>query len=115
MPFMVLNALYQGGHEIKAVVTREDKARGRKKQLQPTPVKARSLELGIPVYTPSDVNDPAFIEILKETGAEVIVVSAFGHLLKSELLSAFPPGSYQYSWFVVASVPWRVSYECGTP
>lgn len=87
-----LNALYQGGHEIKAVVTREDKARGRKKQLQPTPVKARSLELGIPVYTPSDVNDPAFIEILKETGAEVIVVSAFGRLLKSELLSAFPLG-----------------------
>ena len=104
-----LNALYQGGHEIKAVVTREDKARGRKKQLQPTPVKARSLELGIPVYTPSDVNDPAFIEILKETGAEVIVVA------KIRIVICFSPGSYQYSWFVVASVPWRVSYECGTP
>ncbi|MEE0776409.1 MAG: methionyl-tRNA formyltransferase [Bacillota bacterium] len=87
-----LNALYNAGHEIKAVITREDKIRGRKKQPQPTAVKARAMELGLTVYTPSNVNDSDFIATLKDTGAELIIVSAFGRLLKSEILSALPLG-----------------------
>lgn len=87
-----LNALFESHHEIVAVVSREDKAKGRKKQLQPTALKARALELDIPVYTPKDVNAPGFLEELKALGADVIVVSAFGRILKKELLELLPYG-----------------------
>ena len=44
-----LKGLLDGGKEICAVVTREDKPRGRGNVMTPTPVKALALEYGIPV------------------------------------------------------------------
>ena len=87
-----LNALAASHHEIVAVVSREDKIKGRKKQLQPTDVKKRALELNLPVYTPKNVNDAAFLEELKTLDADIIVVSAFGRILKSEILNLLPYG-----------------------
>lgn len=87
-----LNALHQSNHEVVAVVSRIDKSKGRKKQLQPTELKLRALELNIPVYTPEKVNDPAFLSELKALDADIIVVSAFGRILKSELLQLLPYG-----------------------
>lgn len=87
-----LNALAESHHEIVAAVSREDKIKGRKKQLQPTALKARALELGIPVYTPKNVNAPEFLDELKTLNADVIVVSAFGRILKKEILELLPYG-----------------------
>jgi methionyl-tRNA formyltransferase len=81
-----LDSLVKSSHKVVAAVSRVDKIKGRKKQLQPTALKKRALELNIPVYTPENVNDPAFLEELKSYNADVIVVSAFGRILKSELL-----------------------------
>ncbi|MBQ1252317.1 MAG: methionyl-tRNA formyltransferase, partial [Firmicutes bacterium] len=49
-----LDALAESHHEVIAAVSRVDKIKGRKKQLQPTALKQRALELGIPVYTPDN-------------------------------------------------------------
>ena len=87
-----LDALTASAHEVVAVVSRVDKAKGRKKELTPTELKKRALELGLPVYTPKDVNDPEFLAFLKTLGADVIVVSAFGRILKTALLSLPPRG-----------------------
>lgn len=87
-----LDALWESHHEIVAAVSREDKIKGRKRQLQPTALKARALELGIPVFTPRDVNAPDFLAELKALDADVIVVSAFGRILKKELLELLPYG-----------------------
>lgn len=87
-----LNALAESHHEVIAAVSRVDKIKGRKKQLQPTALKQRALELGIPVYTPDNVNAPEFLEELKGLGADVIVVSAFGCILKKDLLELLPYG-----------------------
>lgn len=87
-----LDALMESHHEIVGVVSREDKIKGRKKQLQPTALKKRALEWNLPVYTPSNVNDPAFLAELKASNADVIVVSAFGRILKKELLELLPYG-----------------------
>ncbi|MDA0965258.1 MAG: methionyl-tRNA formyltransferase, partial [Cyanobacteria bacterium] len=46
-----LDALVNGGHELVGVVTQPDRRRGRGKALVPSPVKARAMELGIPVFT----------------------------------------------------------------
>ncbi len=87
-----LDALMESGHEVVAAVSRADKSQGRKKQLRPTALKARALERGLPVYTPENVNDFAFYETVKELQADVIVVSAFGGILKKELLEVCPYG-----------------------
>lgn len=76
-------------HEVTAVVTQPDKARGRSGKLIFTPVKELAVAHGIPVYTPQRVKDPEFIKILREIPCDVIVVVAFGQLLSKEILD-FP-------------------------
>lgn len=44
-----LEALHNSHHEIVAVVSGADKRRGRGNELMPTPVKAKAMELGLPV------------------------------------------------------------------
>ena len=50
-----LDALVAAGHELVGVVSQPDRRRGRGKQLVPSPVKARALELGLPVFTPERI------------------------------------------------------------
>ena len=47
-----LRALVEAGHEVVAVVTQPDKAKGRSKELLPPPVKVCALSYGIPVMQP---------------------------------------------------------------
>ena len=81
-----LDALYEAGHEILAAVSQPDRPKGRHSVLQPTPVKQRAEELGIKVLQPEDPNAPGFLQELRELKPEVIVVTAYGRLLKKELL-----------------------------
>ena len=73
-------------HEVTAVVTQPDKARGRSGRLVYTPVKEVAVEAGIPVYTPQRVRSQEFIEQLKTIPCDVIVVIAFGQILPKEVL-----------------------------
>ena len=52
-----LSALIDGGHNITAVVTGEDKPRGRGNVMTPTATKRLAEEKGIPVYTPKTLKD----------------------------------------------------------
>ena len=54
----VLEALIAAGHEIVLAVTQPDKAAGRSKALQPSPVKSCALAHGIPVFQPERVRRP---------------------------------------------------------
>ena len=76
-----LRQLIEDGHEISAVITREDKPRGRGNVMTPTPVKTLALEHGIPVHTPATLRDEAFAEILESYKPEIIVVVAYGKIL----------------------------------
>ena len=76
-----LARLIDDGHGVCAVITREDKPRGRGNVMTPTPVKTLALEHGIPVYTPATLRDNAFAELLKQYNPEIIVVVAYGKIL----------------------------------
>lgn len=82
----VLQGLVDGGHEIAAVVTGEDKVRSRGKKLTPTPTKALAEELGIPCYTPSTLRDESFSGLLSEIDPDLIAVVAFGKILPKSVL-----------------------------
>lgn len=81
-----LKKLIEDGHNIAAVVTREDKPRGRGNVMTPTPTKALALENSIPVYEPKTLKDEAFQAVLDEISPELIVVVAFGKILPKSVL-----------------------------
>lgn len=72
--------------EVALVVSQEDKRKGRGKKVTKTPVKVKAEELGLEVYQPQDVNSSDSIEILKEIGADIIVVVSYGQILKKEII-----------------------------
>ena len=74
-------------HEVTAVITQPDKARGRSGKLTFTPVKQCAVEHDIPVYTPVRVKEKEFIDELKNIPCDVIVVVAFGQILPKEILT----------------------------
>lgn len=82
----VLQELFDSEHEVTAVVTQPDKARGRSGKLVFTPVKQFATEHGIPVYTPVRVKSPEFVEELSGIPCDVMVVVAFGQILSKEIL-----------------------------
>lgn len=87
-----LNQLLASSHEVVSVVTQPDRPKGRGKKLQFTPVKEKALEKGIPVYQPEDINHPDFVSLLKDIAPDLMVVVAFGQLLKEDLLNLPPLG-----------------------
>lgn len=81
-----LKALIAAGHEITAVVTQPDKAKGRSNKLIFTPVKEVAVEHGIPVMQPKRIKTPEAIAELGQYEADVYVVAAFGQILSQEIL-----------------------------
>jgi len=110
-----LNALQAAGHQLVGVVSQPDRRRGRGKELMPSPVKARALELGIPVFTPERIRrQPELQAELASLGADLSVVVAFGQILPPEVL-AQPPlgcwnghGSLLPRWRGAAPIQWSL-------
>lgn len=72
--------------EVVGIATQPDRPQGRKRTMQPTPVGAWCQQHGVPVQQPESVNRPEFVQWLATLELELIVVFAFGQLLKEPLL-----------------------------
>jgi methionyl-tRNA formyltransferase len=81
-----LDALAASPHEVVAVVTQPDRARGRGQRVSAAPVKARALELGLPVLQPERLRDDQFLAAFDTFGADLAVVAAYGRILPQALL-----------------------------
>lgn len=81
-----LAALADAGHEIIAVFTQPDKAKGRSKALVPTPVKEKAMELSIPVYQPEKLREEENVRLIQDLNPDVIVVAAYGQILPVSIL-----------------------------
>lgn len=71
-------------YDVVGVVTQPDRAAGRGKKVAMPAVKSAALELGIPVIQPEKMKDS--LDQLKEWDPEMIVVFAFGKILRPSLL-----------------------------
>ncbi|MEX2478555.1 MAG: methionyl-tRNA formyltransferase [Gracilimonas sp.] len=78
-----LEQIHRSEHTIKAVVSNVDKRRGRGSKTSPTPLKAKALELGLPVIEVEDLKSPKFAEKLQALDADLFVVVAFRILPKA--------------------------------
>ena len=77
--------------EVTLVLTRPDAVRGRGRALVPSPVKARALELGLPVREAARVTSEVMDE-LRSAAPDVICVAAYGCILPDEVLALAPGG-----------------------
>jgi methionyl-tRNA formyltransferase len=71
---------------VVGVVTQPDRASGRGRELKAPPVKTLALELGIPVMQPERLRLPEAMEQLRAWAPELIVVAAFGQILRKDVL-----------------------------
>jgi methionyl-tRNA formyltransferase len=89
-----LAALVAAGHDVALVVSQPDKVRGRGRKPSPTPVRALAdrLNLGHTVLERGRVAREALYEHVLDLAPEVVVVVAFGHILREPLLHGAPFG-----------------------
>ena len=80
-----LRALAQD-YEVAGVITQPDRASGRGREIKMPPVKTLALELGIPVMQPEKLRAPEAMQQLLAWNPDLIVVAAFGQILKRDVL-----------------------------
>ncbi len=87
----VLNAL-AGRYPVTGVVTQPDRPAGRRRTLVPPPVKEAAQTLGIPVFQPEKLRTPEALAQLQQWKPDLIVVAAYGQILRPEVLNLPPHG-----------------------
>ena len=73
-------------YDVLGVVTQPDRASGRGRELKPPPVKLLAQELDIPVIQPEKLRQAEAMEQLRLWNPDLIVVAAFGQILKKDVL-----------------------------
>ncbi len=73
-------------YQVVGVVTQPDRASGRGRELKAPPVKLLAQELNIPVIQPQKLREPEAMQQLREWNPDLIVVAAFGQILKKDVL-----------------------------
>lgn len=81
-----LEKLINSKHKVEAVVTQPDNPSGRHQKLLPTPIKSLALKYKLPVYQPSNLKSKEFLKNLKDIGADLFVVVAYGKILTKDIL-----------------------------
>jgi len=85
-----LIALHQADYEIPLVLSRPDARRSRRGELQPSPVKAAAIDLGLGVA--DSIDDLAGVD------ADLAVVVAYGRIIPTSLLERLAMVNTHFSW-----------------
>jgi methionyl-tRNA formyltransferase len=85
----VLARLAVSDHPPALVLSRPDRPRGRGRRLAAPPVAERARALGIALEQPERVNEPPVLARIEQAEPEVLIVCAFGALIREPLLSAY--------------------------
>jgi methionyl-tRNA formyltransferase len=83
-----LSQLREAGHEIALVVTQPDRLGGRGMRTLPSAIKLQATEMHLPVFQPERIRTEEAQARIREVGAEVMVVVAYGQILPASLIEA---------------------------
>jgi methionyl-tRNA formyltransferase len=83
---IILSALHAYGQNIVGVVTQPDKRVGRGRTMQSSPVKKLADNLAIQCWQPTRLNTEAFSDLLDHLTPKLIVVAAYGKILRKDVL-----------------------------
>lgn len=87
-----LRALANAKYPLVGVITQPDRPAGRGNILTPPPVKSAALELGLEVFQPEKLRAPEAMQRLRDWNPGLIVVAAFGQILRPDVLNLPPCG-----------------------
>lgn len=79
--------------DVVGVVAQPDRPKGRSMQRTPPPTKTVAQANDVPVLQPQKANDSAFLEAVRGLKPEVLVVLAYGQILRPRLLDMPPKGA----------------------
>jgi len=85
----LLTELLRSGYGITSVITPQDRPAGRGLKLRPTAVKALAEAEGLEVLQPSGPADSSFLDALRGTRPDVLLVADYGYVLPGTVLG-FP-------------------------
>jgi methionyl-tRNA formyltransferase len=88
-----LVALTGAGHVVPLVVTQPDRPAGRSREPVPPAVKRAAIALGVPVAQPGKLHDEALYASFASHAPDVLVVVAYGRILRRRLLDLAPQGA----------------------
>ena len=86
-----LRCLIDSGMDI-TVVTQPDRPKGRGRGIVAPPVKELAIQHGLQVLQPEKASDPAFVSEIRSIAPALIIVVAFGQILKTPILKIPPWG-----------------------
>lgn len=78
---------------VSLVVTQPDRPAGRSRALTPPPVKLAATELGLPIMQPETLRDAPALDELRAAAPDLLVVVAYGELLRRDVLTSSPHGA----------------------
>lgn len=88
-----LRKLAAGPHRPVGVVTQPDRKKGRGQKITAPPVKVLAGELGLEIFQPEDVNSEDARARLAAYAPELLVVIAYGKILKKEVIEIAREGA----------------------
>ena len=88
-----LRALHGAGHAVPAVITRPDRAAGRGRRLTASPVGKWAREAGLNLLQPANWKDASLTRRLRDFGADLLVVAAYGSILPAAALGVCERGA----------------------
>jgi methionyl-tRNA formyltransferase len=78
---------------VVGVVTQPDKPAGRGREIRPPVMKLEAARLDLPIIQPERLTEPAALRQVRDWAPDLIVVAAFGQILRPELLQVPRYGS----------------------
>jgi methionyl-tRNA formyltransferase len=88
-----LERLLEAGYDVVGVYTQPDQAVGRGQRLQAPPVKQFALDHGLLVFQPERLRRPEAIDELAALRPDLVVVAAYGQILRPAVLAIPPHGT----------------------
>jgi hypothetical protein len=92
--------------EVVLVVAQPDRPSGRGRRLTSTPIARAAAELGIDVFQPVGLRDEARVQRLREARPDVLIVVAYGELLRRKVLEL---AARRMSTVVAAALSWSIT------
>ncbi|MCC6178944.1 MAG: methionyl-tRNA formyltransferase [Chloroflexi bacterium] len=87
-----LEGLLALGEDVVLVLSQPDRPAGRGRQPTPPPIAAFARERGLPLFQPPSLKPPEAFARVREARPDVIVVAAYGLILRREVLDVPPLG-----------------------
>jgi methionyl-tRNA formyltransferase len=109
-----LEAIHSSAHDVVAVVTQPDRPVGRSLKVHPPAVKVAAQALNIPILQPSTTKTPDFIDQISAFGPDILVVVAYGEILRKNVLDLCPAGAVNLHASLLpkyrgaAPIPWAI-------